>query len=127
MVSAPVSSTPTTTGWSPPVSTSAANSCTSSCSPRMNDNELRDLVERAFQIRELQGTQGWALLKDYVASAVNAKNRWLLNGNAKTIEEYRAEAGWVQGAMFVLEASERLDTQIGEARERMAEEKAAEG
>jgi hypothetical protein len=91
----------------------------------MNDAELRELVERAYQIRELQQTEGWILLKDYVASQVQHKNRWLLNGHARSLEEYRAEAGWVQGAMFVLEAADRLDEQVAAARERAEEEKAA--
>jgi hypothetical protein len=89
------------------------------------DDELRDLVERAYQIRELQQSDGWALLRDYVATQVNAKNRHLLNGHARTIEDYRAEAGWIQGAMFVLEAADRLDEQLAAMRARVDEEKAA--
>ena len=89
------------------------------------DDELRDLVERAYQIRELQQSEGWLLLKDYVATQVNAKNRHLLNGHARSLEDYRAEAGWIQGAMFVLEAADRLDQQLAEMRARVDAQKEA--
>ena len=88
------------------------------------DEEVRELVERVYQIRELQKTEGWALLRDYVGAQIQAKNRHLLNGHAKSLEDYRAEAGWIQGAMFVLEAADRLDQHLTDTRARVAEEKA---
>ena len=85
----------------------------------MTEDELRELIERAHQIRELTKTPEWELLRDYIATVVSKKNRALLNGNAKTIEEYRGEAGWIQGAMFVLEAADQLDLQVERAREQI--------
>jgi hypothetical protein len=78
----------------------------------MNENELRELQERAHRIRQLQSGPDWELLKDYCSTVINAKNRGLLNGNAKTIEDYRADAGWISGAMFVLNAADHLDQQL---------------
>lgn len=91
----------------------------------MNDDELRDLQERAHQIRELQAMPQWAMLHDYVSAMVNAKNRSLLNGNAKTIEEYRADAGWINGALFVLNAADRLDEQLKDSTNRIIEQREA--
>jgi hypothetical protein len=93
----------------------------------VTDDELRDLIERAYEITEMQQETGWVYLRDYVTAQIQAKNRHLLNGHAKTIEEYRAEAGWIQGAMFVLEAAQQLNEQVERARILVEEQKAADG
>jgi len=92
----------------------------------MDDNELRELQERAHQIRELAKHPSWALLTDYCSTVINAKNRFLLNGGAKTIEDYRADAGWISGAMFVLNAADHLDQQVATQVSLRAEMAAAE-
>lgn len=81
----------------------------------VNDDQLREIQERAHQIRELTRDPKWAILADYVGAMISAKNRSLLNGNAKTIEEYRGEAGWISGAYFVLQAADHLDRQLEDA------------
>lgn len=86
----------------------------------MDEAELRDLQERAHQIRELTKTSGWELLRDYVATVLNAKNRGLLNGNAKTLEDYRADAGFISGAQFVLGAADELEARIDRVTKEMA-------
>lgn len=92
----------------------------------MNENELRDLQERTHRIRELQRDPAWELLHDYCSTIINAKNRNLLNGNAKTIEDYRADAGWISGAMFVLKAADHLEQQLETQMQLKAELEAAE-
>lgn len=87
----------------------------------MNPNELRELQERAHQIRQLQQTSGWELLADYVKAQADAKLRRLIAGRAKTVEEYRGDAGWIQGATFVLNAADELDKMIAGAAERRAD------
>lgn len=81
----------------------------------MTENELREIQERAHLIRDLTRDHRWAILHDYVSDMVNKKNRSLLNGNAKSIEDYRAEAGWISGALFVLQAADHLDRQLENA------------
>lgn len=78
----------------------------------MDENELRELQERVHRIKQLTSSSDWELLRDYCSTMVNAKNRHLLNGNAKTIEEYRADAGWISGAMFVLNAADHLEQKL---------------
>jgi hypothetical protein len=92
----------------------------------VDEGELRDLQERAHRIRELTKHKDWELLRDYCSTIINAKNRSLLNGNAKTIEDYRADAGWISGAMFVLDAADHLDKQLELQMQLLAEMKAAE-
>lgn len=92
----------------------------------MEENELRELQERAHRIRQLTSTPDWELLRDYCSTIINAKNRHLLNGNAKSIEDYRADAGWISGAMFVLNASEHLESQLETQLQLRAEYEAAE-
>jgi hypothetical protein len=92
----------------------------------MDESELRELQERAHRIRQLTGTPDFELLRDYCSTMVNAKNRALLNGNAKTLEDYRADAGWISGAMFVLNAADHLDKQLELQLQLRAEMQAAE-
>jgi len=92
----------------------------------VDENELRELQERAHRIRQLQSGPEWELLCDYCSTVINAKNRHLLNGNAKSIEEYRADAGWISGAMFVLNAADHLDQQLETQIQLKAEYDAAE-
>jgi hypothetical protein len=92
----------------------------------MEEGELRELQERAHRIRTLTSSPDWTLLKDYCSTIINAKNRHLLNGNAKTIEDYRADAGWISGAMFVLNAADHLDAQLETQMQLRAEMQAAE-
>jgi len=87
----------------------------------VTEDELRDLQERALQIRELVRQPGWAILTDYVVAQIDAKNRRILAGRLHP-DDYRVEAGWVQGATFVLGASDQLDRQVEQARRRLAEE-----
>ena len=90
----------------------------------MTDDEFRDLVERHRIIEDLTTTPGWAYLADYMTAQIAAKNRALLNGNAKTIEDYRGMAGWIQGAQAVLTASETLGDQINREEQRRREQAA---
>jgi len=92
----------------------------------MDESELRELQERAHRIRQLANTPDWQLLRDYCSTVINAKNRHLLNGMAKSLEEYRSDAGWISGAMFVLDADEHLERQLELQLQLLAEYKAAE-
>lgn len=74
--------------------------------------ELRDLIERHSQIQELTQHPGWSLLGDYMRAQMEAKQRSLLLGNAKTIEDYRAQTGWIKGVSDVLDAPEALAEQV---------------
>ena len=91
----------------------------------MTEDELRDLQERTHQIQQLAKYPEWQMLYDYVSAMVQAKNRSLLNGNARTLEEYRADAGWISGAMFVLQAPERIEEQMKSATQVVLEQREA--
>ncbi len=81
----------------------------------MNDAEFRDLTERALAIQLLTEHASWPLYVDYITAQIAAKNRWLLQGNAKTLEEYRGTAGWIQGAQACLNAHETLNASLQRA------------
>lgn len=78
---------------------------------------LRELTERAHRIRKLTETPDWQVLVEYVQTRVEAEQKWLMSGHAKTVEDYRGKAGWVQGAMHVLEAPDRIDDEVKRMRE----------
>lgn len=83
---------------------------------------LRDLIERNSQVQEMTQHPGWDLLKDYVRAQMEAKQRWVLLGNADTLDEYRKATGWIQGVIDVLEAPDVLAAQV--EREQQAEREA---
>lgn len=87
----------------------------------MNDTEFRELGERAYALQTLKNHPGWEVLAREVEARAGAKNRWLLNGNAKTLEDYRGEAGWVNGARDVLALADSLAEQIERERKRRDE------
>ena len=66
----------------------------------------RALVEQAHRLRELAAEPYWETLRVYVQQAVDRKLRHLVQGGARTYDEYREAAGWLQGAQFVLNAAE---------------------
>jgi hypothetical protein len=74
----------------------------------------------------LQKSPDWSYLDKYCSQLISAKTRSLLNGNAKTIEDYRAEAGFVAGALFVLQAGEQVEQKLAMQMQLEAEYKAAE-
>jgi hypothetical protein len=78
----------------------------------VNEDQIRDLLERADQIRSLTQHPAWALLTDFVHSQLEAKQRALLGGMHDDLLRYKFDSGWVQGAMAVLHAPDRLDEQI---------------
>ena len=90
----------------------------------MTDSEFRALAERAYAVQSLREHPGWDVLAAEVEGRCDAKNRWLLNGNAKTLEDYRDAAGWVTGAREVLRLADSLAEQIERERERREQAKA---
>jgi hypothetical protein len=82
----------------------------------VNEDELRDLIERDAQVQEMTQHPGWALLQDYMRAQMEAKQRWLIIGNADTLEEYRRMTGWLQGVGDALSAPEALAAQVDRAR-----------
>ena len=80
---------------------------------------LRELQEVQVRIQKLTENPDWPVLVAYVRGKVEAEQKWLMNGHAKTVEDYRGKAGWVAGAMYVLEAPARV---VEEVRRKMEDE-----
>lgn len=78
----------------------------------MTEAELRELQERAHQIRDLQAHPGWPLLVDYTHAVKEAKLRELIYGKDRTLEQHREAAGFMQGAQFVLNAADELEKRV---------------
>ena len=72
----------------------------------MNDDELRQLQENAFQLEEMTKHPGWAVLVDYANFGPGGQShhqKYLLLGNCKTPDEYQKYVGWVAGCQHVLD------------------------
>lgn len=89
----------------------------------MTDDDYRDLIERAHQVRELQHQPGWGVWGQHVARRVDAKKREMLAGK-DSLEAYRYTAGWIEGAQYALDAIGELERQQKREAERRAEAKA---
>src|SRR5436190_9701774 len=74
-------------------------------------DELRDLIERNATVQEMAQHQGWALLEDYIRAQMEAKQTYLLTGNADSMEEYNKITGWIAGVRAVLNSPWALDAQ----------------
>lgn len=84
--------------------------------------DVRELTELAHRVRKLTETADWQLLEAHVRMRIDGEQRWLMNGHAKTVEDYRGRAGWLQGALYVLEAPDRLEEQARQARDEQKRE-----
>jgi hypothetical protein len=71
----------------------------------VNDT-LRELQERAFQLHELTKHPGWAVLEEYTQQAAAVRQRKLLGGTVKSMDEYHHACGWLQGAETVMNAAD---------------------
>lgn len=81
----------------------------------MAADELRELIERNAQVQEMTQHPGWALLGDYMRAQLEARQRYLLVGSAKDIEDYRKMTGWLQGVSDTLSAPATLGEQVQRA------------
>jgi hypothetical protein len=87
----------------------------------VNDDDLRDLIEQAHLLREMQADPGWATWQRHCAKRIEAKKREMIQGVPKTIEAYRHTAGWIDGAEYALNALAQLELQIEGERDRRAD------
>ena len=87
----------------------------------LTEQEFRDLLDRAQQIRELSQHPGWPVYADFVRDKAIRQQNALLAGTAQTFEEYKERAGWIQGAQFALDAPKHVETAVELAREQLEE------
>ena len=90
----------------------------------MNDDALRALVEQAHQINELTQHPGWDVLLDYLRfseGALAKRQVQLLQGGAKTFDDYQRRIGFIEGVQYAIDAPERLQTTVDTLRSRLAE------
>lgn len=81
------------------------------------DDALRELLEREHLILQMQETPGWALWKDFVAALAAGYQNRLLRGRHADLQEYKYDAGVVEGIRLALGASEDLRQRVAAQRE----------
>lgn len=87
----------------------------------MTDDEFRDLIERAQQIRELTRTEGWQLIADRAAATIGAQQKRILGGALTSMEDYKKHVGWVEGAMFIINIADQVEAEVEREREHRRE------
>ena len=85
------------------------------------DDALRELIERHHLILQMQEAPGWGLWKDYLAAHAGHYQNRLLYGKHSTIEDYRYDAGVLQGIRLALGADEKLGQAIAAVRNTLNE------
>lgn len=78
---------------------------------------LPQVVEAAHRIRKIQEHPDWQVLENEVKRQIDGARQFLLNGYAKSMEDYYSRSGWIQGAEFVLYTADRLDEKAARMRE----------
>lgn len=73
------------------------------------------------EVQEMTKHPGWTYLIDRAAVNISAKQRSVLNGSAKSVEEYKALTGWLDGATFIVNLPERMNQDLEQTRSARAE------
>lgn len=76
----------------------------------LSEDDFRDLIERAHQIRELTRHPGWEYFTDWLAYRVRSAQGKLLGGDISDINDYKLQAGIMRGVQLALHAAD--DTQL---------------
>lgn len=84
----------------------------------LDEHEIRDLVERSSQIQQMTLHPGWGYLQDYLIALTTSHQKRILSGGCRSIEDYRAETGFVRGLQASLEAVDKLQQRIARLRDR---------
>lgn len=78
----------------------------------MSDDLDRNLVEVAHLLRELTEHPGWLVLQEIAEQQTRRETSYLLEGRAKTHDDYKSKAGWVSGALWVLAVPEAAQREL---------------
>jgi hypothetical protein len=78
-------------------------------------DELREAVEDAFSVSQMQEHSGWNVVRREALAAIESKKRAVLSGQAG--DRYLELCGFIAGAEFVLETQERLEETANALRE----------
>ena len=87
------------------------------------EDAIRELIERRFQISEMQDTEGWKLWADFLVALSAGYQSRLLRGRHKDLLDYRYDAGVLEGIRLALTAAENLDGRIAAAKRILAEDR----
>lgn len=82
----------------------------------MTENEFRELIERQHLLHELSLHEGWGIYVDYVIDRMAKKQRALVGGRLDSMEDYKFEAGWMEGAQYALDAEKNVEAMVVQAR-----------
>jgi len=81
----------------------------------LTDDDYRALVEQAHQVSELTRHPGWAVLLDYLRfseGALAKRQVQVLQGGARSFDDYQNRIGWIQGVQYAIDAPDRLEKQV---------------
>lgn len=85
----------------------------------LDEQNLRDLIERSHQIHLLTQHPGWVYFRDYLVALTGSAQNMILSGSCKTYEDYRAKTGYVSGVRAALEAPDRLIERVRRLQEEL--------
>lgn len=91
----------------------------------LGDEDFRDLIERSALIREMSDHPGWLLLNDRAKVNLFSRQRSLIQGQVKSMEDYVRQTAWMEGVSFILDLPAVVQNELErETAERKAYEEA---
>lgn len=90
------------------------------------EDAIRDLIERRFEIQEMQKTEGWKYWSDFLIALSSAYQERLLQARHEDLLAQRRDAGVVEGIRIALTTIDRLDSRIASMQQRVAEARIAD-
>ena len=87
----------------------------------MSEDEYRQLIETSYQLHQLTEHPGWNVLERYLEREVISPAREALLTGTLSYENYRAKAGFIDGAGRALKAYKEVGAQVERERKRRQE------
>lgn len=89
------------------------------------EDELRAHVERVHLLEQLTLHPGWPILRDAVVARTTGRQNRLIRGQVDDFAAYKQMAGWIEGALAVLDVPKTQLQQLSAARSRLDEYESA--
>lgn len=88
----------------------------------MTDDEFRGLQERVTVISDMEASPGWTYAMDRVVHQINIYQNQIIQGKAKSHEEYKEWIAYTDGLSFILQLPKRVRAELDGELERREQE-----
>lgn len=90
----------------------------------MQDDDFRELIERADQVRQVMQHPGWVIYEDWLRHKAQPHQKRVLDGNFSDMADYRESVGFGKGIVAALSALVELEMLVENERARRVDDSA---